>query len=49
MKKKIAFKTLGCRLNQYETDAIASQFIQAGHEVVDFIRLLMFTSLILVP
>jgi threonylcarbamoyladenosine tRNA methylthiotransferase MtaB len=36
MKKKIAFKTLGCRLNQYETDAIASQFIQAGHEVVDF-------------
>ena len=25
-KKTIAFKTLGCRLNQYETEALASKF-----------------------
>ena len=34
--KKIAFKTLGCRLNQYETDAIASDFDRAGYVIVDF-------------
>ena len=33
MKKRIAFKTVGCRLNQYETDALASQFAEAGFEV----------------
>lgn len=36
MKKKIAFKTLGCRLNQYETDSVATDFINAGYEIVDF-------------
>ncbi|MEZ5197549.1 MAG: tRNA (N(6)-L-threonylcarbamoyladenosine(37)-C(2))-methylthiotransferase MtaB [Bacteroidales bacterium] len=36
MKKKIAFKTLGCRLNQYETDSVASNFIKEGYEIVDF-------------
>ena len=35
-KKRVAFKTLGCRLNQYETDALVSDFDQAGYEVVDF-------------
>jgi threonylcarbamoyladenosine tRNA methylthiotransferase MtaB len=30
---KIAFKTLGCRLNQYETDALAAQFVNNGYEV----------------
>lgn len=30
---KIAFKTLGCRLNQYETDALAAQFKSNGYEV----------------
>ncbi len=34
--KKIAFKTLGCRLNQYETDAIASTFSAHQFRVVDF-------------
>jgi threonylcarbamoyladenosine tRNA methylthiotransferase MtaB len=34
--KKVAFKTLGCRLNQYETDALASQFDKNGYQVVDF-------------
>jgi len=35
MKKRIAFKTLGCRLNQYETNAVISDFVDAGYEVVD--------------
>ncbi len=35
-RKRIAFKTLGCRLNQYETDALVSDFDKAGYEVVDF-------------
>lgn len=34
--KKVAFKTLGCRLNQYETDALVSDFHQAGYQLVDF-------------
>lgn len=34
--KKIAFKTLGCRLNQYETDALASQFQAKDYELVPF-------------
>ena len=34
--KKVSFKTLGCRLNQYETDALVTQFHQAGYQVVDF-------------
>jgi len=36
VKKRISFKTLGCRLNQYETDALVSDFDKAGYEVVDF-------------
>ncbi|MEA3495284.1 MAG: tRNA (N(6)-L-threonylcarbamoyladenosine(37)-C(2))-methylthiotransferase MtaB [Bacteroidota bacterium] len=36
MQKKIAFKTLGCRLNQYETDAIASEFDENNYQIVDF-------------
>jgi len=35
MKKRIAFKTLGCRLNQYETSAVVSDFVHAGYEIVD--------------
>jgi len=34
--KKVSFKTLGCRLNQYETDALVSQFHHAGYQVVDY-------------
>ena len=33
--KKIAFKTLGCRVNLFETDALASRFKAEGYEVVD--------------
>lgn len=34
--KRIAFHTLGCKLNQYETDSLASQFRRAGYAVVPF-------------
>jgi threonylcarbamoyladenosine tRNA methylthiotransferase MtaB len=33
--KKVSFKTLGCRLNQYETDALVTRFHQAGYQLVD--------------
>ena len=36
MSRKIAFKTLGCRLNQFETDSLASEFHNAGYELVAF-------------
>lgn len=36
MTKKIAFKTLGCRLNLFETDALVSEFAKMNYEVVDF-------------
>ncbi|TRX70302.1 tRNA (N(6)-L-threonylcarbamoyladenosine(37)-C(2))-methylthiotransferase MtaB [Carboxylicivirga sp. M1479] len=35
MKKKVGFKTLGCRLNQFETDALASKFVGLGYEVAE--------------
>ncbi len=36
MKRKVAFKTLGCRLNQFETDALATEFQKGNYEVVGF-------------
>lgn len=33
--KKVAFKTLGCRVNLYETDALASRFKAAGYDIAD--------------
>jgi threonylcarbamoyladenosine tRNA methylthiotransferase MtaB len=34
--KKVAFYTLGCKVNQYETEAITELFQNAGYKVVDF-------------
>ena len=34
--KKVAFYTLGCKVNQYETNAMIEQFIKAKYEIVDF-------------
>ena len=31
---KAAFHTLGCKVNQYETEAMKEQFIEAGYEIV---------------
>lgn len=36
MNPKIAFKTLGCRLNQYETDALASRFDKNNYRIVNY-------------
>lgn len=34
--KKVAFYTLGCKVNQYETESIKKQFIDNGYDVVAF-------------
>ncbi|MBR3721017.1 MAG: tRNA (N(6)-L-threonylcarbamoyladenosine(37)-C(2))-methylthiotransferase MtaB [Clostridia bacterium] len=36
MKRKVAFISLGCKVNQYETNAMSQEFIEAGYEVVEF-------------
>ena len=36
--KTVAFITLGCKVNQYETNAMTQQFIEKGYEVVDHIK-----------
>ena len=33
---KVAFYTLGCKVNQYETNAMSQAFIEAGHSITDF-------------
>lgn len=33
---KVAFATLGCRVNQYESEAMAEKFIKSGYEVASF-------------
>ncbi|MBO5479332.1 MAG: tRNA (N(6)-L-threonylcarbamoyladenosine(37)-C(2))-methylthiotransferase MtaB [Clostridia bacterium] len=35
-KKTVAFYTLGCKVNQYETNAMKQKFIQEDYEIVDF-------------
>ena len=35
-KNLVAFATLGCRVNHYETEAMAEKFIREGYEVTDF-------------
>lgn len=36
MKRKVSFISLGCKVNQYETNAMSQEFIEAGYEVVEF-------------
>ena len=33
---KVAFYTLGCKVNQYETEAISEQFKSKGYEICDY-------------
>ena len=35
MMRKVAFKTLGCRVNLFETDALASRFKSNGYEIAE--------------
>ena len=32
-RKKVAFLTLGCKTNQYETNGMMQKFIEAGYEI----------------
>ena len=34
--KKVAFHTLGCKVNQYESGALSNLFVEEGYEVVQF-------------
>lgn len=34
--KEVAFCTLGCKVNQYETNAMEQKFIQAGYQIKNF-------------
>ncbi len=36
MNKKVAFYTLGCKVNQYETNGMIQEFQLAGYQIVDF-------------
>ncbi|MCI8272516.1 MAG: tRNA (N(6)-L-threonylcarbamoyladenosine(37)-C(2))-methylthiotransferase MtaB [Clostridia bacterium] len=33
--KKVAFYTLGCKVNQYETNGMTQKFIEKGYEIID--------------
>ena len=34
--RRVAFHTLGCKVNQYDTQAMQEKFEQNGYEVTDF-------------
>lgn len=34
--KKVAFYTLGCKVNQYETNAMIQQFVEKKYQLVEF-------------
>ncbi|WP_408954869.1 tRNA (N(6)-L-threonylcarbamoyladenosine(37)-C(2))-methylthiotransferase MtaB [Natroniella sp. ANB-PHB2] len=36
--KRVAFYTLGCKVNRYDTEAMIAQFEQPGYQIVDFKR-----------
>ncbi len=36
MEKTVAIYTLGCKTNQYESNAIAQKFIEKGYKLVEF-------------
>lgn len=36
MNKQVALHTLGCKVNQYDTESIAAQFREHGYDIVDF-------------
>ncbi len=36
MKKRVALCTLGCKVNQYESEAVLEQFLKKGYQPVEF-------------
>ena len=45
-RKKVAFHTLGCKLNFTETSTIARSFLENGYELTDFSKKADFMLLI---
>ena len=37
-KRKVAFLTLGCKVNQYETNGMIQEFQKNGYEIVEFLE-----------
>ena len=35
-KKTVGFMTLGCKVNQYESEAVSTIFEDSGYSIVDF-------------
>ena len=35
MSKVVKFITLGCKVNQYETNAMAQKFLEKGYEIIE--------------
>ena len=35
MEKTVAFITLGCKVNQYETNAMIQEFQKSGYKIVE--------------
>ena len=33
--KRVSFYTLGCKVNQYETNAMTQKFQEAGYEIIN--------------
>ena len=42
--KNVVFYTLGCKVNQYETDSMKAIFENAGYEIVGFDEYLLNTT-----
>lgn len=36
IKRKVAFHSLGCKVNSYETDAMQQLLVNSGYEIVPF-------------
>ena len=34
--RKVAFYTLGCKVNQYETNGMIQKFLDKGYQIADF-------------
>ena len=35
MSKVVRFVTLGCKVNQYETNAMAQKFLEKGYKIIE--------------
>ena len=38
MSKVVRFVTLGCKVNQYETNAMAQKFLEKGYKIIEEIE-----------